>query len=152
HEVSAANWPQLSLATAVAICDALALELNPKSEIRNPKSATRLAIKWPNDIILDGAKLAGILIESPGGRVPAKARLIIGVGINVNNSWREPEATAAGLARHREKPVGAITLCDATSHQHDTKQMLVSILRALETRITQLANNDQQLPAAWQQL
>ncbi len=53
HGISTANWPQLSLATAAAVCNALALELNPKSEIPNPKSP-RLAIKWPNDIMLDG--------------------------------------------------------------------------------------------------
>ena len=36
--ISTANWPQLSLATAVAVCDALSSELNPQSAIRNPQS------------------------------------------------------------------------------------------------------------------
>src|SRR5262249_1827711 len=53
---------------------------------------------------------------------------------------------------HRAKPVGAITLCDATSHQHNTEQILVNILRALETRIAQLGARDGRLPTAWQQL
>jgi BirA family biotin operon repressor/biotin-[acetyl-CoA-carboxylase] ligase len=144
------DWPKLALTTGVALSDALALEFNPQSAIENPQSPSRLSIKWPNDIILDGAKLAGILIESPGGPAPAKNRVVIGIGINVNNSWRQPDAAACGLARHREKPPGAITLCDATGRQHNTQQVLVNILRALQTRIAQLAARDPELPTAWQ--
>jgi BirA family biotin operon repressor/biotin-[acetyl-CoA-carboxylase] ligase len=145
------DWPKLALTAGVTLCDALALEFNPQPAIPNPQSPSRLSIKWPNDIILDGAKLAGILIESPGGPAPAKNRVIIGIGINVNNSWRAPDPAACGLARHREKPPGAITLCDATSRQHGTQQILVNILCALKTRIAQLAAHDPKLPTAWQQ-
>jgi len=40
-------------------------------------------IKWPNDILIDGKKVCGILIENEisGGRT---ARAIIGIGVNVN--------------------------------------------------------------------
>lgn len=41
-----------------------------------------IGLKWPNDILLNGAKLAGILIEI-GGDVSGPARVVIGVGINV---------------------------------------------------------------------
>jgi BirA family transcriptional regulator, biotin operon repressor / biotin---[acetyl-CoA-carboxylase] ligase len=43
---------------------------------------TRPAIKWPNDVMLDGRKVAGILAESSynGERL----RVIVGVGVNVN--------------------------------------------------------------------
>jgi BirA family transcriptional regulator, biotin operon repressor / biotin---[acetyl-CoA-carboxylase] ligase len=141
--ISTANWPQLSLATAVAICDAISDEWNPQS--------ARLAIKWPNDIMLDGAKLCGILIESPGGPAPAKDRVIIGIGINVNNTWHPP-SSASGLAQHRDKPANAIALCETTGREHNLQQLLCETLRALEMRITQLALHDQQLPIAWQQL
>src|SRR6185312_11817133 len=108
--------------------------------------------KWPNDIMLDGAKLCGILIESPSGNAPAKNRLIIGIGVNVNNTWHSPNTAASGLARHREKPSNAAALCDLTGRRHDTQQLLVNTLRALHTRIAQLASHDPQLPATWQQL
>lgn len=60
----------LMLLAPVAACDAVAscTELNPQ-------------IKWPNDIVLGGRKLAGVLIESkrrPDGRVVS----VCGVGIN----------------------------------------------------------------------
>lgn len=44
--------------------------------------ARGLALKWPNDILMDGAKLAGILVDVDGdGRGPLRA--IIGVGVNI---------------------------------------------------------------------
>jgi BirA family biotin operon repressor/biotin-[acetyl-CoA-carboxylase] ligase len=145
--VQPSSWPQLSLATAVAICDALRSELsaseNSKSEIRNPKSDLRLGIKWPNDVILDGGKVCGILIESPGGAAPAKDRLIIGIGINVNNSWR--------TAPHSVGPNGT-ALCDVTGTCHPLQTILLEALMALQQRISQLADGDARLPDAWQRL
>ena len=134
--INARSWPQLSLATAVAVCDALGEELDSPDK-------RRLGIKWPNDIILDGGKVCGILIESPGGTAPAKDRLIIGIGINVNNSWQ--------LAPRSAGPNGA-ALCDSSLKQHDLNSILINSLSAIQKRIGQLASNDPQLPAAWQRL
>ena len=59
------------------------------------------AIKWPNDVLLDGRKLAGILCERHGDHV------IAGVGINVNQKAFAPEialrATSLFLADGRER-------------------------------------------------
>lgn len=128
-----ANWPQLSLATAVAVCDALRNEV--------PKST--LGIKWPNDVLIDGGKVCGILIESPGGAAPAKDRLIIGVGINVNNSWRSApqDAGADGVA-----------LCDLTGRQYELTPLLTSVLVSFANRIQQLRSRDPQLIQSWQRL
>ena len=38
-----------------------------------------VGLKWPNDLVVDGAKLGGILVEVDGGAVP---RAIVGVGLN----------------------------------------------------------------------
>lgn len=57
--------PRLSYVVAVAVAETLiAFGINPK-------------IKWPNDILIDGAKVSGILIEYAGRFV------IVGIGINI---------------------------------------------------------------------
>jgi BirA family biotin operon repressor/biotin-[acetyl-CoA-carboxylase] ligase len=139
--VSVANWPQLSLAGAVAVCDSLSKQLSPVQ-------SRSLAIKWPNDVMLDGAKICGILIESPGGATPAKDRLVIGVGINVNNTWHDQSAVY-DLTQRGPKSPNAISLCDITNHSHNLLHLLCDALNALQSRISQLTTLDPQLPAAW---
>lgn len=55
----------------------------------------RVAVKWPNDLLLDGRKVCGILIEvAPGGR-----DVVIGSGLNVAQSAEQlPVDTATSLA------------------------------------------------------
>ena len=60
--------PRLSYAVAVAIIDTLA------------SYGIDATIKWPNDILLDGKKVAGVLIEYAGRFV------IVGIGINVHSN------------------------------------------------------------------
>ncbi|MFQ5623397.1 MAG: biotin--[acetyl-CoA-carboxylase] ligase [Paracoccaceae bacterium] len=76
-----AEAAQRSFVAALALHDALA------GAIGQPG---RLALKWPNDVLLDGRKLAGILLESsaaPGGGLT----LCIGIGVNL---VEVPEAAA----------------------------------------------------------
>jgi len=55
--------------------------------------ALRAEIKWPNDIFVDGRKLAGILVEAfPRSQAPF---LVVGVGINVNSTAEEFPAELA---------------------------------------------------------
>ena len=65
-----ADWSGLSLAVGVAIAETL-----------HP----RIGLKWPNDLWVEGRKLAGILIEtaSPGADTKAPRYAVIGVGINI---------------------------------------------------------------------
>jgi hypothetical protein len=68
----AEHAPQITLAAAVAVADAV-----------DAFSPIPAAIKWPNDILVDGKKLAGILIE--GSTRPDRLEyLVLGIGINVN--------------------------------------------------------------------
>jgi BirA family transcriptional regulator, biotin operon repressor / biotin---[acetyl-CoA-carboxylase] ligase len=64
----------LPLAVAVAVCEAC--------EALAPVSCT---LKWPNDVLIDQRKLAGILIE---GR-PREGWAVIGVGLNVTSAAAE---------------------------------------------------------------
>lgn len=65
-----ADWAGLSLAVGVSLAESL-----------HP----RIGLKWPNDLWLDGRKLAGILIETASfGQAQAVQRYaVIGVGINI---------------------------------------------------------------------
>jgi BirA family biotin operon repressor/biotin-[acetyl-CoA-carboxylase] ligase len=145
--ITSANWPQLSLTTAVAVCDALQHELvgwapptNKNAQSTSVGSAhPTLGIKWPNDVMLEGRKVCGILIESPGGAAPAKDRVIIGVGINVNNSPALSSAVAGGTA-----------LGDVTGRQHDLTTVLLRFLEALQKRLRQLSCDVAELTHAWE--
>jgi BirA family biotin operon repressor/biotin-[acetyl-CoA-carboxylase] ligase len=76
-----AQWARLTQLTALAVCRAIEMEL-----------PLRCAIKWPNDVLIDGKKVCGILVESFGGG--AGGLVVIGVGLNVNGL-----AFAGGLSQ-----------------------------------------------------
>jgi BirA family transcriptional regulator, biotin operon repressor / biotin---[acetyl-CoA-carboxylase] ligase len=72
--------PQLAFVAALAVRDAVALEATAL--------ALQLKFKWPNDLLLDGRKCAGILIEgeaTPDGRAEKGLTVVIGVGVNCNS-------------------------------------------------------------------
>ena len=52
-------------------------------------------LKWPNDVVLDGAKLAGVLAQT--GLVGARRTCVV-VGIGVNIGWAPPDAICLGDA------------------------------------------------------
>ncbi len=73
----------LSLAVGLAIAEALG--------DCDARLAARVRLKWPNDLQIDGRKLAGILIESvPAG--PQRLWAVVGIGLNL---VRDPEMEAA---------------------------------------------------------
>lgn len=65
--------------------------------------ARGLALKWPNDILVDGTKLAGILVDVDGdGRGPLRA--IIGVGVNIS----APASLVATVTQDGGLPPGCL--------------------------------------------
>ena len=80
------RWPWLPLLTGVAVVDALAAVGAPPARL-----------KWPNDVLLDGLKVAGILAERVD--TPRGAAAVVGVGLNVAQTRPElPVPTATSLA------------------------------------------------------
>lgn len=76
-------------------------------------------LKWPNDLLLDGAKLGGILVETVAARDDAGTPLlwtVIGIGINVHpNPARDAglASPAAALGVHVDRELLLATLADA---------------------------------------
>jgi BirA family biotin operon repressor/biotin-[acetyl-CoA-carboxylase] ligase len=58
----------------------------------------RIAVKWPNDVLADGRKLAGILLETAG------PMLAIGIGVNLAAHPAETEFPATSLPALGAKP------------------------------------------------
>lgn len=81
--------PQLGFVAGLALHDAV-------SSLTG-LAAPRLTLKWPNDLLLDGAKVAGILLEgvqAPGGRMA----VVIGMGINLVSAPQGTPYPATALA------------------------------------------------------
>jgi BirA family biotin operon repressor/biotin-[acetyl-CoA-carboxylase] ligase len=83
----AERWPQLSFVAALAVYDAV-VEVAARLE-------PLLAIKWPNDLLLAGGKLAGILIEGESG---GKGALVVGIGVNCASHPADLDYPATDLA------------------------------------------------------
>ncbi len=63
------------------------------------RQSTRLRLKWPNDVLLDGGKLAGILLEAEP-LADGRLAVVIGIGVNVieaPSGLPYPTAALAGL-------------------------------------------------------
>jgi BirA family biotin operon repressor/biotin-[acetyl-CoA-carboxylase] ligase len=74
-----ASLPFISLAAAVVVAEALADEYSLKPDI-----------KWPNDVLLGGRKVCGILLES-ATEADRVQYAVLGIGINLAGSTRLPE-------------------------------------------------------------
>ncbi len=104
---AAALMPRLTLAAAAAVAACL-----------ESLYGLHASLKWPNDVLLDGLKVAGVLTEAAtqGDRLRWFA---IGVGINVNNAPRGVPR-AASLAR-AAKGVSRSALFEALCREVDAK-------------------------------
>lgn len=77
--------------------------------------AGRFALKWPNDLLVDGGKLGGILLENVGvptgdARAPRAAAAIIGIGVNCAEAPRDLPFEARALASIGPNAPDATTL------------------------------------------
>lgn len=124
----------LSLATGLAVAEAL--------EACDAVLGARVGLKWPNDLQIDGRKLAGILIESvPAG--PQRLWVVIGIGLNLVRDTRMEAALGRQLAGVAE----AMTAFDA---QRDPARILAAVLNRLAVmREAFLADGFAPMAPAW---
>jgi BirA family biotin operon repressor/biotin-[acetyl-CoA-carboxylase] ligase len=94
-----ARWPELPLAAGCAIAESV--------ETAGPLS---VRLKWPNDVVVDGRKVAGVLAEGVAGEPPL---VILGVGVNVSQreaDWPPHLADRASSLAALGAPVSRETL------------------------------------------
>jgi BirA family biotin operon repressor/biotin-[acetyl-CoA-carboxylase] ligase len=126
----------LSLRVAIA-AQAAIVELTPFTRPR------QIDIRWPNDLMLNGRKCGGILIDTASNPAtltsPATLRYaIIGIGINLNHTVFPPQLDTIATSLRRELPDPAEPL--------PREPLAAAILRRLDTEIKRLTTATLQPP------
>ena len=88
------------------------------SEALKKSTGLQPLIKWPNDLLVKGRKLAGILTEMSADTDRVKF-IVIGIGLNVNSSLNS-------------LPPGSTSLKEETKEEHSRIKILQEILREME--------------------
>lgn len=142
-----ADLAGLSLATGVAVIEGL-------SDL--PLSAPQaLGLKWPNDVLLRGGKLAGILIETvPAG--PGRIGIVIGIGLNLRRAddvatridsaaaSAASAASASGASNRSPAPTPAVpatppAALESVFPEPDMSTVLVALVKRLTAMLDRFA-------------
>ena len=122
----AAHAPLIGLAGGVAVCDAV-----------EATAGLAPALKWPNDVQIEGRKLAGLLAEAQHG---ARLDVFLGIGVNLRLPPDLPPDVAS-----------IATSIEAAGTEPPSRERLLAALSdALDARLRQLAASPQGLLADWQ--
>ena len=109
--IPAGHVSQLSLVAALAVTDALA------------GAGVTGRIRWPNDVLVGGSKISGILPDAVCGTDGRVEHAIVGIGINLDQRSFPPE-----LAEQ------ATSLRLLTGRAHDPSRVEAAVLTALHVR------------------
>lgn len=127
YGLSRQAFPQVSLVSALAL----------RAGILNSQPSCQPELKWPNDVCLNGRKVAGLLLEP----VAADSRLlVVGAGVNVNGCTAEVPAEIRSLAT---------SLFEATQTKLNLATLLVSIVNQMIRHYRQLASGQLRISPSW---
>lgn len=115
-----AEAAQLSFVSALAVADLL--------DAFAPRGL--VTIKWPNDVLLDGKKASGILLES-GDHASGGLWLAVGIGVNLVHAPTNVERPASALTDHLRGDVAT-----APSVEHAAEVLADSFARWLDRWLT----------------
>jgi BirA family biotin operon repressor/biotin-[acetyl-CoA-carboxylase] ligase len=120
----------LSVVTALAVSDAIKQLYN-----------IDVQLKWPNDIYLDGVKLAGILIDLEG-QTTEECHCVIGLGLNLvmpKQSVEQIDQPWTELQAHCDQPI-------------NRNELTVALIKALTIRLSAHHSNNLTMITEWQKL
>jgi len=103
------KWPSATMAAAVAVAEML------------EKEGINASLKWPNDVLVNGRKICGILAER------IAQGLIIGIGLNVNMQ----------AADHIDQPATSVLI--ETGKRASVDDLLSNLLKHLSIRLDEWA-------------
>jgi BirA family transcriptional regulator, biotin operon repressor / biotin---[acetyl-CoA-carboxylase] ligase len=119
-QVVPSRVPPLSLAVGLVVRDAIAKAVGHDEAV---------VVKWPNDVLVRGKKVAGILIES--GLAGSKVEyLVVGIGVNVHTREFPPEL----------QPIATSIALEHPSAPPDRAEILADILAGLDHDIEHVAH------------
>jgi BirA family transcriptional regulator, biotin operon repressor / biotin---[acetyl-CoA-carboxylase] ligase len=103
---------QLALVAGVVTYDTIA-------KLIAYEGRSELLLKWPNDVLLAGEKLAGMLLENVGSPVENRSMVIIGTGINLADHPENLPQPAISLGAYGMtiSPADALEVLAATTHE-----------------------------------
>jgi BirA family biotin operon repressor/biotin-[acetyl-CoA-carboxylase] ligase len=84
-DCAASRAAELGFAAALAVADIV-------------PAGREVRVKWPNDVLVDGGKIAGILLESAVGQTGQVQHVVAGIGVNVGFAPQLPEMRYPGSA------------------------------------------------------
>lgn len=107
---------QLALVTGIVAFDTIA-------KLIAYEGRSELQLKWPNDVLLAGEKVAGMLLENVGSTVENRSTVVIGTGINLANHPEDLPQPAVSLAAYgmTVTPADALEVLAATTHDWLTR-------------------------------
>jgi len=150
------KWPRVSLVTGISVANTVRGQLQPPQNSAEQPSVAQpglvqpglaqsglaqpnydVRVKWPNDVFVRGRKICGILTENAPRQTH---RLVIGIGLNVNNSWHRapPELQHIGTS-----------MSDVAQQSFSAQEVLIDLLQRLQKSLVELAHDAFPLTEAW---
>ncbi|MBZ0200698.1 MAG: biotin--[acetyl-CoA-carboxylase] ligase [Ignavibacteriaceae bacterium] len=97
----------------------------------------RSEVKWPNDILINGKKVAGILLESASHGKKIN-RLVVGIGINVNQQ-----------TFHGDFPIEATSIKNELNQNVERESLLAEVLNIFEEMLNKYKADPAQILKDW---
>ncbi|MCX5848892.1 MAG: biotin--[acetyl-CoA-carboxylase] ligase [Deltaproteobacteria bacterium] len=119
-DIEPAEAPQISILAGVAV-----------AEVLNDYCPDKIKLKWPNDVLIDGKKVCGILSQVKTSASVVDF-IVLGMGINVNINYNQFPEEIRGMAT---------SLVVETGHKISRLELIISLYEKLTKWYMQLLQN-----------
>jgi BirA family transcriptional regulator, biotin operon repressor / biotin---[acetyl-CoA-carboxylase] ligase len=146
HNMAAEALDRLTLLAGLATAEGLERAVRDAGGGGGMSAGGRIAIDWPNDLVVGGRKLAGILVETRRLDSPGRGKridaVVVGIGINVAQGPADFPAELAGRA---------ISLFEASGLLLDRLRIIQAVLASLEEYLAEAGASEDAWVARWKE-